>query len=894
MDCFETRREFLKFFESRDHTVVASSSLVPAYDPSLLFVNAGMVQFKDVFTGLETRPYSRACSAQKCLRVSGKHNDLNDVGASVRHTTFFEMLGNFSFGDYFKLEAMEFAWEFLTSTMGLSGDRLWPTVYEEDDEAFQIWRDQLKIPEQRITRLGKKDNFWSMGESGPCGPCSELIYDRGAHHCTCHRPDCHLANDDCERWWEVWNLVFMEYFLERDGSHSRLQQQCVDTGAGLERLVVVANDLDSVYDTDQLSPLLNRIRELASDDAREAGLDSYASRAIADHCRSIAFMIADNIMPSNEGRGYILRLLMRRAVRFGRKLGIDKPFLGAIAEPLIERMGAHYRELRDHSNLIMEVIASEEEQFERTLTSGLQRLERIIDQTKNSREKIVPADEVFKLYDTFGFPHMLTQDIAREHGLEIDEPGFQAAMEEQRMRSRSATQFSSDESEQVYRKFSAPPTEFHGYDGLTSRSRILGLLRNGEFVDEACEGDEVEVILDVSVCYPESGGQVGDQGVLDGSQARVVVENTFRPVPSYIAHKGKVVQGRIRRSAVVRLTVDEARRHDASCHHTATHLLHKALQQTVGAQVRQAGSLVTPDGLRFDFTHLRPLTREQLDAIEQKVNEMIRRNLEVVITHLAHKEAIEQGAMALFGEKYGDVVRVVSVVEQEPSHPRPSEPYSIELCGGTHVRRTGDIGQFRILSETGVGRALRRIEAVAGARAERYTRERLALLDNAVARFQCQDKELLERIEGVFKENANLRKESQRHQRSQMRSELATRAEQAEVVAGVRIIVADVGQADTDALRELCDWLRDKFQKSVVVLGCIEDKKPVILVAVASQLVEEGIKANDLAKGLAELMGGGGGGRPTFARAGGKSLPGFKQAMNEAASLVRRHLQAAE
>jgi len=641
VESFEARKAFLEFFEAKGHKIVQSASLVPANDKTLLFVNAGMVQFKELFLGLETRPYARAASSQRCMRVSGKHNDLEDVGASVRHNTFFEMLGNFSFGDYFKQEAIEMAWEFVTNVAGLSPDRIWPTVYEDDDDAFGLWQEVANVPEERITLLGAKNNFWSMGDIGPCGPCSELVYDRGVEKCTCHRSDCHLRNDDCDRWMEFWNLVFMQYNMEADGTLNPLAKPCVDTGMGLERLLLLANGQDSVYDTDLLFPQMQVLQELTGESDKDRDKNLYAYRTIADHIRSITFLISDGIMPGNEGRTYILRLLMRRAIRFGRTIGIAKPFLGQVAHVVIGHMGKHYHELVDNRDFITEVIAQEEERFQQTLASGLTRLENLITEAKSKRQKRIPGDKIFQLYDTFGFPPMLTRDVARERGLEIDEQGFEKAMEEQKERSRSTSRFEMNEWERTYRDVDVPATIFTGYDQTVTSSKVLILVTKGKKVSRVSDGDEVEVTLDQTPFYAESGGQVGDMGVLEGPTGNIKVENTKKPVPTLTVHMGRVTKGEVQVGDQIRAKIDKRRRQDIAHNHTATHLLHKALQMVLGAHVKQAGSLVAPDRLRFDFIHLEAMKKDELAKVEKLVNQYVREDLPIQWEIMDRQKAIE-------------------------------------------------------------------------------------------------------------------------------------------------------------------------------------------------------------------------------------------------------------
>jgi len=713
----DIRAKFLSFFASRGHTVVSSASLVPGNDPTLLFTNAGMVPFKDVFLGLEERGYNRAASSQKCMRVSGKHNDLESVGPSPRHHTFFEMLGNFSFGDYFKREAIEFAWTFLVDELALDRDRLWPTVFEEDDEAFELWQTVAGVPAKRITRLGEKENFWSMGDTGPCGPCSEILYDRGPEACTCGRSDCSPLHE-CDRWLEIWNLVFMQFDRNADGQVHPLPRPSIDTGMGLERITAILQGAESNYDTDLFAPIMERTRELLGDDEPTMREQVVAYRVIADHSRAVAFLVGDGVLPSNEGRGYVTRMILRRAARYGRRLGFDRPFLAETVATVIEMMGDHYTELRQRATFIQDVVRQEEERFLSQLGVGLARLDDVLEEARRAGSSVVPGEEAFRLYDTYGFPLELTRDAATELGFTVDEEGFREAMERQRARARAAQQFASDERGELYRELTLPPTKFVGYHQLACAARVVAIVVDGSPVDQVGEGGEVEVVLDRTPFYGESGGQVGDRGVLVGPNGRIAVETADHPVSGLTVHRGRVVEGSLAVGDAVEARVDDKHRAAVARNHTATHLLHRALREVLGDHAAQAGSLVTPERLRFDFSHLSAMTRDELDQVEHIVNREIRANRPVVTREMGFNEAVEAGAMALFGEKYGDRVRMVSV-----------EGFSKELCGGTHVTRSGDIGSFVILSESSVGSGLRRIEALTGEAAETMVRQRLRTLD---------------------------------------------------------------------------------------------------------------------------------------------------------------------
>lgn len=863
----EIRSRFLSFFQKRGHTIVRSSSLIPGNDPTLLFTNAGMVQFKDVFLGLESRPYTRAATAQKCMRVSGKHNDLDQVGPSPRHHTFFEMLGNFSFGDYFKREAIDFAWTFLTKELGLDKERLYPTIYLEDDEAFQLWQEIAGMPAERITRLGKEDNFWAMGDTGPCGPDSELIWDRGPQACSCGRPDCSPATH-CDRWLEVWNLVFMQFEAQADGSLIPLPRPSVDTGMGLERVTSILQGVDNNYDTDLFLPIMHRTRELLGHD--EAAMRAYLVpyRVIADHSRAIAFLVADGVLPGNEGRSYALRLILRRAARFGHLLGFEGPFLAETAQAVIDTMGGHYAELVERRDFIRKVITREEERFLATLNYGLARLEQLTARLKEEGVRVIPGEEAFRLYDTYGFPLEMTRDVAREAGLMVDEAGFQAAMAEQRERARSAQRFTLDAKGELYRRLEIPETEFLGYETCRAHSQVVALVREGQCVEQAEEGEEVEVVLAATPFYAESGGQVGDAGELRGPNGLVRVSDTTRPVPDTIVHHGRVIQGRVVVGDLVEAAVDEERRLDIARNHTATHLLHRALRQVLGEHAAQAGSLVAPDRLRFDFAHLAPLSAEELRRVEAIVNDQVRANRPVRTQVMPFDEAVREGAIALFGEKYGDLVRVVRV-----------EGFTAELCGGTHLRATGEMGFFLILSESSVGSGLRRIEAVTGRGAEAHVCERLDTLRELGEVLSAKPGEELQRATALMAQLRELRRSQQELQRQLAARSVDALLGQTVEVKGVKVLAAQVEAADVEALREMGDRFRDKLGSAVVALGAIIDSRPLVVVALTEDLVRRGLHAGKLAGATAGYMGGGGGGRPNMAQAGGKDVARLADAL---------------
>ena len=878
----DIRERFLSYFRDLGHTVVPSGSLLPASDPTLLFSNAGMVQFKDVFLGDEQRAYSRATTSQKCMRVSGKHNDLEAVGPSPRHHTFFEMLGNFSFGDYFKPEAIEFAWAFLTRELGLDPDRLHPTVHVDDDEALSLWQRIAGLPASRIARLGDKENFWAMGDTGPCGPCSEITYDRGPEACSCGNLACDLETD-CDRWLELWNLVFMQFESRADGSRAPLPKPSIDTGMGLERIASVIQGADSNYGTDLFLPIMRRTQALLDHTDNEMEAQTVPYRVIADHSRAITFLIADGVLPGNEGRNYVLRLILRRAARFGQRLGFDGPFLAETAQAVIEGMGHHYAELVERRDFICDAITQEEERFLATLSIGLSRLQQLADELQSSGSTTIPGEEAFRLYDTYGFPLDLTRDAATEMGLAIDEPGFQRAMASQRERARSAQRFVADSEADLFRQLDLPQSEFMGHDVGTAAARVIALVKDGGSVTKASAGDKVDVILDRTPFYAESGGQVADTGELSGDRVQFAVSHVHHPIRGVIAHRGLVSEGVFRVGTTLQATVDPERRLDIARNHTATHLLHRALRQVLGEHAAQAGSLVAPNRLRFDFSHLSPMAREELRAVERIVNEQIRRNLPVSARVTSYAEAIDTGAIALFGEKYGDEVRVVQV-----------EGFSTELCGGTHLSSTGQIGSLLIVSEASVGSGLRRIEALTGRGAEDYVRARLKALVQIGEAVQARPGDEAERVSTLVAELRDSRRtvqELQREAASRSVSDLLGRTQE---VDGVPVLVAQVESADVDALREMCDEFRAKLPSAVVALGAVVGDRPMLVVALTQDLVARGLHAGKLAGTAAREMQGGGGGKPDMAQAGGRDATRLAMALDAIPRLVSQQLLSAD
>ena len=840
----ELRTAFLEFFRERGHAVVPSSPLVPGNDPTLLFTNAGMVQFKDVFLGKDRRAYSRAASSQRCVRAGGKHNDLENVGYTARHHTFFEMLGNFSFGDYFKREAIGYAWEFITGTLGIPPGRLWVTVFRDDDEAAGIWLKEIGVDPARFARLGESSNFWAMGDTGPCGPCSEIFYDHG-EDIPGGPPG--SPDEDGDRYVEIWNLVFMQFDRAADGTLVPLPKPSVDTGMGLERIAAVMQGVHSNYDID----LFRNLISAAADVTNQKSVDSPSLRVIADHIRACAFLIVDGVMPSNEGRGYVLRRIIRRAIRHGYQLGQGDPFFFKLVQSLADQMGKAYPELVASADLAMRVLKQEEERFAETLSTGMALLEAEI---ANLPSRVIPGATVFKLYDTYGFPVDLTADVARERGLTVDQPGFEAAMEAQRERARSASRFGVDLRGGVTLD---APTDFCGYDSLEGAGTVVALIRDGAQVERLGQGDAGQVVLDATPFYAESGGQVGDIGVLEGEHAQFTVSDTHKLGKAH-GHVGTVTRGEIKVGDRVTARVDAATRQATVLNHSATHLLHAALRQVLGAHVTQKGSLVAPDRLRFDFSHFQAVTPEELEQIERLVNAEIRRNAPAETRLMRYDDAVAAGAMALFGEKYDDEVRVLSIGD-----------FSTELCGGTHVGRAGDIGLLRIVSEGGVAAGVRRIEAVTGeealdhaAASETTLRQIASLVRGSPADAEEKVRQLLDRQKKLERDLAALKSRLASGQGVDL-------AESAVEVAGVKVVAAEVPGADARSLREAVDALKAKLGSAIIVLGApTEDGKVLLVAGVTADLVGKA-RAGELVGAVAARVGGKGGGRPDFAQAGG-------------------------
>jgi alanyl-tRNA synthetase len=861
MKSADIRRAFLSFFEERGHTIVPSAPLIPAGDPTLLFTNAGMVPFKDVFLGREKRSYTRAASVQKCLRVSGKHNDLEEVGPSPQHHTFFEMLGNFSFGDYFKEEALAFSWEFLTKTMGLPPEQLHPTVFEEDDESARIWSRLTGRPESAIVRLGPEDNFWAMGDTGPCGPNSEIIYDR-AGRCLRDGSNCPLTCD-CDRWWEVWNDVFMQYDRAPDGALTPLAQVGVDTGMGLERLTAILQGVASNYETDLFVPLIERLRKLTGDDEiAPERLPAY--RAVADHARAVTFLIADGLVPSNEGRGYVLRRILRRASYQGRLLGLERPFLAQICGVVIELMGDAYPEARTAQRMTEGLVSDEEERFLETLEGGLARLEQAIEAA--GATKTLAGDEAFRLYDTYGFPIDLTRKVLEARGWSVDEEGFQRALEEQRERGRGARGEEKERDEALLsatRDLSA--TRFVGYEKLSAEAKALLVQPGAE--------DGVDLVLDVTPFYAEGGGQVGDRGRISGPKGEAEIDSVRR-VGGVFVHSGRIMRGELRAGDAVRAEVDETARRATMRNHTATHLLHKALRVVLGPQAKQAGSLVAPDRLRFDFLHGKPLSDDELREVERIVREQVLLDRPVQTKVMPIQEALASGADAMFDEKYGEDARVVSVGN--------GDVFSRELCGGTHCLATGQIGAFFIVDQRSVGAGVRRLEAVTGFGAFDYVDARRRIAEELSREYNVPVPELPERI----RELQQRAREQQKDLAAAALPDPSDVLARAETRNGTLVVIDRIDGADATALREFGDQLRQRAKSAAVVLGSVLEGQPSIVVMLTPDRVEAGLHAGKLAQQLGKEMGAGGGGRSDVATAGGKDASRLDAALAKARELL--------
>ncbi len=871
----ELRAKFLDYFQENGHTVVASSGLIPHNDPTLLFTNAGMNQFKDCFLGMEKRDYVRAATSQKCVRAGGKHNDLENVGRTARHHTFFEMLGNFSFGDYFKKEAIALAWRFLTEELKLDKDRLYVTVFTDDDEAADIWHEQEGVPRERIYRFGEKDNFWSMGDTGPCGPCTEIFWDNGPE-VGCGSPTCEVGCD-CDRYMEIWNNVFMQFNRSADGTLTPLPKPAVDTGMGLERISTVMQGVKSNYDTDLLQGIIQFVAGLAGKKYRQDSNDDVSMRVIADHSRAITFLISDGVLPSNEGRGYVLRRIMRRAARHAKMLGFSEPVLYRTVDAVNGIMADAYPELLERESYVKKVILAEEERFSETLDRGLAILNDEIASLKSSGETVLPGDAVFRLYDTYGFPVDLTADIMAAEGMTVDEDGFALCMERQRSQAREHWKGSGEEGiADIFKNLHSNGlrTQFTGYEGHSGYSVVRALVIAGNGVEEATAGERVDLVSDATPFYGASGGQAGDTGVISTGNAHLRVVETSRPFPDLIVHRCQVEDGVVRIGEAIDMKVDTPERLATARNHTATHLLQSALREVLGDHVKQAGSLVEPDRLRFDFTHFSAVSDEELARVEELVNSHIMANERVDSREMAAAEAISSGATALFGEKYGETVRVVRVGD-----------VSLELCGGTHVGAAGDIGFFKIASEAGIAAGVRRIEAVTGSGALAYVRGIEEEQRKLASLVRAEGGAILDKVERLVARQKELQREIDALQGQLNAGKSADLLANAREIGGVKLLAAQVAVDDVKKLRELADTLKDRLGSGVLALGANIGGKATLLVAVSSDLTGR-FRAGDLVREMAPEVGGSGGGKPELAQAGGSSPEGIAAALNKLVALM--------
>lgn len=871
----QLRDSFLKFFEGKGHLVLPSFSLIPESDKSLLLINSGMAPLKPYFTGQKTPPRRRVATCQKCIRTP----DIERVGKTARHGTFFEMLGNFSFGDYFKKEAISWAWEYVTQVLELPLDRLWVTIYQDDDEAFEIWTKDIGVSPDRVVRMGKEDNFWEIGV-GPCGPCSEIFFDRGPEH-GCGQEDCGIGCD-CDRFVEFWNLVFTQYNKDEDGNYHPLEHPSIDTGMGLERIAAIMQGVNSLFEVDTIRNIMEEVSLISGVKYGDKESTDISLRVITDHIRGTVFMISDGILPSNEGRGYVLRRILRRAARHGKLLGIDGMFLSRVAKAVINESKEAYPELKEKEEYILKVIEVEEKRFDETIDQGLAILKEYIEDLKKGSNKVLDGYKAFKLYDTYGFPLDLTKEILEEEGLSVDEEGFNEQMKVQRERARAARQetdyMGSDDP--IYKLLNPnETTEFKGYETLETRSRVLNIIKDNERVQTAREGDQVLIVLDQTPFYAESGGQVGDIGIMEGDTTKIEIEDVSKVYGTYIVHKGKVVSGYINIGDVVDAKVDREARMATARNHSTTHLLHKALKEVLGSHVEQAGSLVTPSRLRFDFTHFAPLTSEEIEKIEAIVNEKIMEGLPVETIETTFDEAKKLGAIALFGEKYGDIVRVVKMGD-----------FSTELCGGTHLVNTGQAGLFKIISETGVAAGVRRIEAVTGVGAHKWLKELNELVNNVSDTLKTNPNSLAQKAEGLMQQIKEYEQEIQKLKKQLAKGTIEELVNNKKTIGDVSYIAARIDYQDMNSLREIADTLRNKLKSGVVVLASENQQKVNMVAAATKDLVSRGVHAGNLIREVAKVTGGGGGGRPDMAQAGGKDPSKISQALGKVKVLLEQQL----
>nr|MBO2493360.1 alanine--tRNA ligase [Clostridia bacterium] len=871
----EIRTRFLEFFRRKDHLVLPSFSLIPQKDKSLLLINAGMAPLKPYFTGQEKPPKKRIATCQKCIRTP----DIERVGKTARHGTFFEMLGNFSFGDYFKREAISWAWEFVTQDLKLPEERLWVSIYEQDDEAFEIWHKEIGLPEHKIVRMGKEDNFWEIG-TGPCGPCSEIYFDRGADK-GCGRPDCG-PGCDCDRFVEFWNLVFTQFDKDEEGNYHPLPHPNIDTGMGLERISAIMQEVDSLFEVDTIRDILEHVSQIAGVEYGKSYNTDVSLRVITDHIRSITFMVGDGILPSNEGRGYVLRRILRRAARHGRLLGIEEPFLSQLAKTVIKQSHQAYPELKQREDYILRIIQIEEERFRETIDQGLAYLKEYIDDLKQQGQKVLDGSKAFKLYDTYGFPLDLTREILQEEGLEIDEQGFQQEMEVQRERARAAhrvTDYMGMDSN-IYKLIEADAsTDFVGYQSLESISRVLAIIQGETRVESATQGQEIAVVLDQTPFYAESGGQVADKGVLLWNDGKVEIYDVKKLFGNKVVHYGKVLSGTLNQDDTVQAIVDKELRLAAARNHTATHLLHSALRQVLGPHVEQAGSLVTPQRLRFDFSHFSALSSEELRKVESLVNQKIMEAIPVEVIETTLDKAEKMGAIALFGEKYGEMVRVVKIGD-----------FSIELCGGTHLTNTGQAGMFKILSESGVAAGVRRIEAITGFEVYNHLLNQERLIADICRELKTNPSDLEGRIQGLVAQIKEQEREIEQLRAKLALSSVDSLIESAKDVGGIKCIAACVEGQDMEGLRDMVDAVKGRVKLGVVVLATVREGKVHFAAGATKDAVARGVHVGNLLREVAKVAGGGGGGRPDMAQAGGKDASKMQEALDQVCVLLAKQL----
>ena len=874
----EIRSKFLKFFESKDHYLKESASLVPQNDKSLLLINSGMAPLKNYFAGVEVPPSVRMTTCQKCIRTG----DIENVGKTARHGTFFEMLGNFSFGDYFKEQSISWGWEFVTQHLNIPEEKVWVTVYEEDDEAFGIWENQIKIPKERIVRLGKDDNFWEIG-IGPCGPCSELYFDRGEEY-GCDNPDC-KPGCDCDRYLEFWNHVFTQFNRDEEGNYGQLEHKNIDTGMGLERMACIMQGVDTIFDVDTIKHILNTVEKMANVEYGKGGKTDVSIRIITDHIRAVSFLVADGVLPSNEGRGYVLRRLLRRAARHGKLLGIKENFLYKLVDEVIKVSGEAYPELVEKESYIKKVIRIEEEKFNETIEQGMEILASYIADLKKNGETTLSGENAFKLYDTYGFPIDLTQEILEEEHLSIDEEAFNEEMNKQRERARSARGNMDGESwkeDPLSKLDSSVASTFEGYFELENSGIIKAIVKDNELVDSAVAGDKVIIVLDKTTFYPEGGGQAGDAGLLVNKNEDIVVEviDTKKGANNTIKHIGIVKSGMINTGEKLSTIVDKEIRMASARNHSATHLLHKALKEVLGEHVNQAGSLVTSERLRFDVTHFEAITKEELKVIEEKVNDVILESLNITCENMSINDAKNKGAMALFGEKYGDEVRVVSMGD-----------YSIELCGGTHLTNTSQIGMFKILSEGGVAAGVRRIEAITGRAVYNYLKEKEEVISNVCSNLKTKEDSLSQKVTSLIEENKSLSKELH-----DMKTKMSLQAVDSVLdskldVNGVNLVTTKFEGMDMNTLKEVADNLRDKLVSGVVVLANTTDDKLNLVATATKDAVDKGVHCGNIVKSIAQIAGGKGGGRPNMAQAGAPDVSKVDEALNHASEVLKSQVK---